>query len=113
MDKSKLPGITKKSSETPWSPTHERKKLSNRAGTVFDDSSTGPFSIRHRRTKRNWASGEEGDRAKKLAGNEDKSGWNPTRSKVSHGKKKSGAPVSQNKWNVLDKSKKKDEEREY
>jgi hypothetical protein len=34
MDKSKLPGITKKSSETPWSPAHERSKLSDRAGTT-------------------------------------------------------------------------------
>jgi len=34
MDDSKLPGFTKKSSETPWTPTHERKKLSDRAGTV-------------------------------------------------------------------------------
>jgi hypothetical protein len=34
MDNSKLPGFTKKSSETPWSPTNERSRLSDRAGTV-------------------------------------------------------------------------------
>ena len=32
MDKSKLPGLTKKSSETPWSPVHEKKRLKDRGG---------------------------------------------------------------------------------
>jgi len=34
MDNSKLPKQTRKSDETPWTPDHERKKLSDRAGTV-------------------------------------------------------------------------------
>jgi hypothetical protein len=40
MDNSKLPGFTKKSSETPWTPTHERKKLSDRAGTTGKSGGT-------------------------------------------------------------------------
>jgi hypothetical protein len=113
LDKSKLPKQTRKSDETPWTPTHERKKLSDRAGTVFDDSHKGPFGIRRNRQVRNWAGGEEGDKAKEAASHENESGWSVTRSGVTQGKKKSGAPVSRNKWNVLDKPKKKNEEREY
>ena len=32
MDKSKLPKLTKKSSETPWSQGHENKRLETRGG---------------------------------------------------------------------------------
>ena len=38
MDKSKLPKMTKKSSEDPWTPEHEQSKLRDRAGTVWTDS---------------------------------------------------------------------------
>jgi hypothetical protein len=105
MDNSKLPKTTKKSSETPWTPTNELKKHSDRAGTVFSHH-------KHRRDRK-WAGGAEGERAKKKAGNEDKGPWNVTRSTVREGKKKSGDPVSQNPWNLIDYPKGKDEEREY
>jgi hypothetical protein len=49
MDKSKLPGLTKKSSETPWTPTNERKRLRERAGTTGTIPSRNvvpfPFSV--------------------------------------------------------------------
>jgi len=58
MDKSNLPKQMKKSSEAPWSPTHERSRLSGRAGTKTKRN-TGLVGTSTRRT---WV---EGDNAQK------------------------------------------------
>ena len=55
MDNSKLPGLTKKSSETPWSPTHERKKLSDRAGTITKRS----IGLAGSGKRRTWVKGDD------------------------------------------------------
>ncbi len=53
MDKSKLKN-TNKSSETPWSPTHERKKLSDRAGSVGHGDESF-WDTKHAPDKKGWA----------------------------------------------------------
>jgi hypothetical protein len=87
MDKSKLPGLTKKSSETPWSPTHERKKLSNRAGTVVHN----PAKL-FRHHDRSWAPG------KNKAEPYHEEAWPQDKSNIAHGKDpKTGKPVKRTK----------------
>ena len=113
MDKSKLPKQTRKSDETPWSPTHERKKLKQRAGTVFDDSTHLPMSVKLPGKARSWAGGQEGEIAKDKATKENKSGWSFDRSNVIEGKKKGGKPVSKRFRHWLDTPKTKEEESEY
>jgi hypothetical protein len=109
MDKSKLPGLTKKSSETPWTPTHERKKLSNRAGTVYGKPSGLVYGSRKK--VRSWVDKDkpEADRQARL--NEENSffkagvdeGQMPTDKK----------PVKRTHGGLVYRSKKKGEESEY
>ena len=54
MDNSKLPGITKKSSETPWSPAHERKRLKDRAGTISRNPDRGILPLPSKRYIKSW-----------------------------------------------------------
>ena len=90
MDNSKLPGFTKKSSETPWSPTHERSKLSDRAGTVksLTGLPTDPYG-----DQKSWKGDNTGT--------------------TIHGKTKSGDPVKKKKGGFPTGPKSKNEEREY
>jgi hypothetical protein len=57
MDKSKLPKQTRKSDETPWTPTHERKKLSDRAGSVGHGEESF-WDTKHAPEKKSWAGDE-------------------------------------------------------
>lgn len=111
MDNSKLPNLTKKSSETPWSPTHERKKLKDRAGSTGEDegSSVVPpigIGLLFQGVKvgggkqRSWKKGE-----KVTEENFDEGKYPGTDKPAKHWKNR--------RWRWQDKTKGKDEESEY
>jgi hypothetical protein len=109
MDPSKLPGITKKSSETPWTSDNEQRKLSDRAGTVVKNKAKLVNPV-----ERSWAPTE--DRAKP----KHRKAWPKDKSNIAHGKDPdTGKPVHRSKLFGLPTSptanrlKNKKDEREY
>jgi hypothetical protein len=54
MDKSKLPAITKKSSETPWSPKHEKSRLKDRGGTIARNPDRAILPLPSQRYLKSW-----------------------------------------------------------
>lgn len=95
MDNSKLPKMTTKSSESPWEPTdksrsHERKRLSDRAGTV--KTLTG-LPGDHYGDQKSWKGHNAGI--------------------MSHGKTKSGKPIRRKKGGFQQGPKRPQDESEY
>jgi len=54
MDKSKIPNITKKSSETPWSPKHENSRMKERAGTITRNPDRAILPLPSKRYIKSW-----------------------------------------------------------